>query len=339
MARQEHRGAPPAALLEEGEEPVAAHGVEARSGLVEDEELGPVDERRRQPHAPLHPPGEPLHAAVRLGGEADPLQEGRGRRPPRPARHAVERAGGLDALPCREEGMEVRLLGHVAGPASGFTVARGEAEHAGLPRGGGVEAEKEPQSRGLAGPVGPQQADHGTPGHDEVEAVEGLDGIRPGPAAVPLGEAAGLDGGDVGHGRHPGGGRNRMDTMIGGGGRGGKAGGASAWADGAALSALGALLLGWWAAEAAAVRALPGGEPPPDPSEFAHLVDLSTAGEEELRLLPGVGPALAARIAAERARGGGFASLDEVGRRVPGVGPARVAWWRGRAVPGGGGIR
>jgi len=59
-------------------------------------------------------------------------------------------------------------------------------------------------------------------------------------------------------------------------------------------------------------------------------VDLAAVGEAELRLLPGVGPRLAERMAAERAAGGPFADLEDLDRRVPGVGPARVGWWRGR---------
>ena len=73
--------------------------------------------------------------------------------------------------------------------------------------------------------------------------------------------------------------------------------------------------------------------PPPDPALVEHRVDLAAAGEAELRLLPGVGPRTAARIAAERSRGGPFASLEDLDRRVPGVGPATVRGWRGRFVP------
>lgn len=54
-----------------------------------------------------------------------------------------------------------------------------------------------------------------------------------------------------------------------------------------------------------------------------HRVDLTTARAEEIALLPGVGPSLAARIVAERAGGGGFASVDELAR-VAGVGDATL---------------
>lgn len=120
--------------------------------------------------------------------------------------------------------------------------------------------------------------------------------------------------------------------MIGAGKGGRKAG----WAGGADGAVLGLLLAGgmaWCAAEALGRRsALGEAWTPPEPSRMLHRVDLRTAGEAELRLLPGVGPRLAGRIEAERAAGGPFASLADVERRVPGVGPARVGWWRDRVA-------
>jgi DNA uptake protein ComE-like DNA-binding protein len=89
--------------------------------------------------------------------------------------------------------------------------------------------------------------------------------------------------------------------------------------------------IGLCCAKAAARRAdLADAGPPPDPAAVTHRVDLAAAGEAELRLLPGIGPRLAERMAAERAAGGPFADLEDLDRRVPGVGPARVRWWRGR---------
>lgn len=53
-------------------------------------------------------------------------------------------------------------------------------------------------------------------------------------------------------------------------------------------------------------------------------VDLNRAAEAELQTLPGIGPALAARIVAWRNDNGGFASVDEL-ESVPGIGPAKLA--------------
>ena len=54
-----------------------------------------------------------------------------------------------------------------------------------------------------------------------------------------------------------------------------------------------------------------------------HRVNLATASADEIALLPGVGPSLAGRIVAERARSGGFATVDELAR-VAGVGEATL---------------
>ena len=52
------------------------------------------------------------------------------------------------------------------------------------------------------------------------------------------------------------------------------------------------------------------------------LVDVDRASAAELEALPGVGPALAARIVAERDSSGPFGAMDDLQARVRGVGPA-----------------
>ncbi|WP_159448712.1 ComEA family DNA-binding protein [Demequina sp. NBRC 110053] len=98
------------------------------------------------------------------------------------------------------------------------------------------------------------------------------------------------------------------------------AGGLTADAD------LGAVNLAREAVDGEHVRVLAMGEA----SEADGLVRLNSAGPSELEALPGVGPVLAQRIAADRDANGPFASLDDV-QRVSGVGPALVAGWEGVA--------
>lgn len=56
----------------------------------------------------------------------------------------------------------------------------------------------------------------------------------------------------------------------------------------------------------------------------AGLVNLNTASVAELERLPGIGPALAGRIVADRERNGPFQRIEDLAR-VPGIGPAIVA--------------
>jgi competence protein ComEA len=59
-------------------------------------------------------------------------------------------------------------------------------------------------------------------------------------------------------------------------------------------------------------------------------IDLSTAPVEELALLPGIGPQLAARIAADRAVHGAYGSVDGLAR-VEGIGERTIAGLRDSA--------
>jgi comEA protein len=57
----------------------------------------------------------------------------------------------------------------------------------------------------------------------------------------------------------------------------------------------------------------------PEPASSGAVVDLNRATAEELRTLPGIGPALAARVVAWRTAHGPFRSVDEL-EKVPGIG-------------------
>lgn len=52
-------------------------------------------------------------------------------------------------------------------------------------------------------------------------------------------------------------------------------------------------------------------------------ININTASQAELELLPGVGPALAMRIIEERQRGGAFKRVEDLGR-VRGIGPKTI---------------
>ncbi len=78
------------------------------------------------------------------------------------------------------------------------------------------------------------------------------------------------------------------------------------------------------------------GEAPPTltPGEMAVIaevpigpIDINRADADMLDTLPGVGPATAAAIVAERERNGPFLVVDDL-ERVPGIGPAKLAGLR-----------
>ena len=60
------------------------------------------------------------------------------------------------------------------------------------------------------------------------------------------------------------------------------------------------------------------------------LLDLNRAQTHELEQITGIGPALAARIAAARAHNGGFGNLDEL-IEIPGIGPKTMQILRNEA--------
>ena len=73
------------------------------------------------------------------------------------------------------------------------------------------------------------------------------------------------------------------------------------------------------------------------PLPYDYRVDVNTADWIELAQLPGVGPTLARRIVAERARGGPFSGPQDLQERVRGIGPNTLerfrAWIRFSQAP------
>ena len=78
-------------------------------------------------------------------------------------------------------------------------------------------------------------------------------------------------------------------------------------------------------AERAATAAPPADSPQTGTPEATalRLIDVNSASSAELQLLPGIGPALAGRIIADREANGPFESLDDL-QRIAGIGPRTV---------------
>jgi competence protein ComEA len=70
----------------------------------------------------------------------------------------------------------------------------------------------------------------------------------------------------------------------------------------------------------------------PPPAAIRFSLDINTAPAQELALLPGIGPAMAERIIADRRERGPFKSVDDVAR-VPGIGPVTLEQIRSSIRP------
>ena len=81
-----------------------------------------------------------------------------------------------------------------------------------------------------------------------------------------------------------------------------------------------------------AARAAAGGEAGEGAAGASAPISLSSATEQDLEALDGIGPTLAARIVEWRRAHGGFASVDAL-LEVPGIGPARLEALRASVTP------
>jgi len=89
----------------------------------------------------------------------------------------------------------------------------------------------------------------------------------------------------------------------------------------AVFASLTAMAVGFVALRGFSGGLVPYGAPPAPETGFT--VNINAAGVDELAVLPGLGPATAARIVDHRRQHGPFASLDDL-LDVPGVGPATL---------------
>lgn len=76
-------------------------------------------------------------------------------------------------------------------------------------------------------------------------------------------------------------------------------------------------------------------EPPPPPGSTSSngLININIASQEELELLPGVGPVTAGKIIAYRESNGGFQTIEEI-LEVSGIGPVKFEGIKGLITVG-----
>ncbi len=166
VRRVEQRLAAAAQLLEVVEDGVAALRIDADGRLVEDQDVGVVDQRGGDVEAPLHAAAEGRRLVLGAIGQADQLQRRVDALAQQRAGEAVERAeqlqvgGGAEVLVDRE------LLRHDADAALGARAVLGQLAGAHAPLAdedpaavGGDQAAEHRHRRRLAGAVRPEQAD------------------------------------------------------------------------------------------------------------------------------------------------------------------------------------
>ena len=153
--------------------------IQARGGLIQEQDLGAMDQRPGDHQAPPIATGEPVWLEISEGCQAEALQQGldtavqiRDARP--------EIAGGNAQIPAHTE---IAIEGVILGTDADGTLGRAdlpseittlEADTAGIRPQKAVE---HAQGGGLAGPVGPQDADDLPLVDGEGDAFE--DGVRP----------------------------------------------------------------------------------------------------------------------------------------------------------------
>jgi hypothetical protein len=170
-------GAPSDQLPDELPHVVAAAGVEAGGGLVEEEDGRLGDEGAGHVEPATHAPGVGLHRPVPGLGQVEAFQQLPGPLARLGLPEPVEPAHHVEVL---ESGQVLVDGGVLAGEPDalpdrlgiGAHVDAGDLDRAGV---GLEQGGEDADGRRLAGAVGPEQSEHGALGDDQVEPVEGGD--------------------------------------------------------------------------------------------------------------------------------------------------------------------
>jgi hypothetical protein len=198
LRREQQRHAVAHQVAHRAPDDLTAPRVQPRRRLVEHEQRGPMNEARGEIHPAALASGD---LADRPAGEVaavEALDELVGDAPRGRTVVPAQRGDEAQVLAPRQVGVQRgELPGQGDAPADGVAVGHDVVAVHGCGAGGrrderGDHADR----RGLAGAVRAEQRDDGSPGHAEVQAVDGDD------CAVALRQPLGLDGGSDGCGGH-----------------------------------------------------------------------------------------------------------------------------------------
>ena len=151
----------------------ATDGIEARSGFVQNHEVGVVDQRLRESDAALHALREFADDARLHLTEADHFEELfvakffiRGGKP-------KEAAEKIERLLRVEIAVEIRFLGQIADAHLGANMARRTAENLNVAAGRIEQTEEQLDGGGLAGTIRPEESEDLAAADIEIHVVHG----------------------------------------------------------------------------------------------------------------------------------------------------------------------
>ena len=162
--RHEHGRARRRGLRHQPPQVDAAHRVDARGGLVEDQQVRPVHDRHNEAELAPHPSGQLCGESAGRGGERRPVQQFRAASGEFLAGQTVDARDEVDVLRDGQRGPAARRRGEVA-----QALPRRRMHRAGVQ---GHLAGQRAQQRGLARPVPADHGHDGSAGHLDGDVVE-----------------------------------------------------------------------------------------------------------------------------------------------------------------------
>lgn len=158
MGVEEDGGAALAFIADDVADEVAAHGVEARSGLIEEDEFRLVNEGLGKADALHHAFGEATETAIAMRRETNEIDIGRNAIAKLRRRQSGETAVEGEEFGRSQPVVETKIFGEEADFAADFDIGIRVTEDLRLAAGGLDEAEKHFDGGAFAGAVGAKEA-------------------------------------------------------------------------------------------------------------------------------------------------------------------------------------